>query len=65
MIAEIWTAYGEVYERGDGALDRLCEFPAYARWLDEGMTEEYLAQASAFELEMILADIKTVAVDYA
>jgi len=65
MIKDIWTAYMDVYEGGDEALDRLIGCAAYMRWLAAEMSEEYLTNASAFELEMILADLRQAADEYA
>ena len=65
MIKAIWTAYMEVYEGGDEALDRLIGCAAYERWLAAEMRDEYLAAAHPFELEMILADLTQATNEYA
>lgn len=60
MIEAIWTAYAAVYELGDEGLDELIGCAAYERWLAADMSDEYLAAAHPFELEMIRADLEGV-----
>lgn len=60
MIDRIWNAYAAVYELGDEGLDALIGCAAYTRWLAADMSDEYLASAHPFELEMIRSDLEGV-----
>ena len=60
IINDIWNLYAQVYEMGDDALDRLANCKAYSKWLDAHMSDEYLASASAFTLEMIRSELELV-----
>ena len=59
-ITAIWDAYAQVYEAGDEALDMLFNCPHYNEWLEAEMSEEYLAAAHPFVLEMIRAELEQV-----
>jgi hypothetical protein len=60
LISEIWDTYAMVYEMGDAALDAVQNCKAYSKWLDEQMSDEYLANASEFTLEMIRSELALV-----
>jgi hypothetical protein len=62
-VAAIWELYGTIYELGDSAMDQLNGCAAYTKWLDAEMSDEYLADAHEFTLEMIRAELANV-VDY-
>jgi hypothetical protein len=62
-VAAIWDLYATIYEHGDAAMDQLNSCAAYSKWLDAEMSDEYLANAHAFTLEMIRAELADVA-DY-
>ena len=59
-ITAIWDAYAKIYEAGDEALDMLHDCPHYDQWLHYEMSDEYLAGAHPFVLEMILAELNSV-----
>ena len=59
-ITAIWDAYAQVYEAGDDALDMLLACPHYNHWLEAEMSDEYLAAAHPFVLEMIRAELENV-----
>jgi hypothetical protein len=59
-ITAIWDAYAQVYEAGDEALDMLIGCPHYNKWLEAEMSDEYLAAAQPFVLEMIRAELEQV-----